>query len=181
MPGKTVYLGLGSNVGQREEMLQTAIDRLHSPALRIERVSSIYETEPQGRRNQRWFLNLVAEARTDLFPRQLLGRIASIERQLGRRRMLADGPRTIDIDILFFGGFIVDTPELTIPHQRLAERRFVLAPMVELAPELRDPVTRRTMRELLAATSGQTVRRVKVQVAVRAQPSASGSFSPNVQ
>jgi len=104
--GKTIYLGLGSNVGNREEMLQTAIDRLHSADLRIERVSSVYETEPQGRRNQRWFLNLVAEARTDLFPRQLLGRIAKIEQQLGRRRMLANGPRTIDIDILFFGGFV---------------------------------------------------------------------------
>lgn len=168
MLGKTVYLGLGSNVGQREEMLQTAIDRLHSPELRILRVSSVYETEPQGRRNQRWFLNLVAEARTDLFPRQLLGRIARIERQLGRRRMLANGPRTIDIDILFFGGVIVETPELTIPHPRLAERRFVLAPMVELAPDLRDPVTRRTMRDLLPATAGQGVKRVEVHVTVRA-------------
>lgn len=164
MLGKTVYLGLGSNVGNREEMLQTAIDRLHSRELRIERVSSVYETEPQGRRNQRWFLNLVAEARTDLFPRQLLGRIAKIEQQLGRRRMLANGPRTIDIDILFFGGFVVETPELTIPHPRLAERRFVLAPLVELAPELRDPVTRRTMRDLLAATAGQAVKKVEVQV-----------------
>ena len=166
MLGKTVYLGLGSNVGNRERMLQTAIDRLHSADLRIERVSSVYETEPQGRRNQRWFLNLVAEARTDLFPRQLLGRIARIEQQLGRRRMLANGPRTIDIDILFFGGFIVETPELTIPHPRLAERRFVVAPMAELAPELRDPVTRRTMRELLPATAGQAVKRVEVQVTV---------------
>jgi 2-amino-4-hydroxy-6-hydroxymethyldihydropteridine diphosphokinase len=163
---KTVYLGLGSNVGEREEMLQTAIDRLHSADLRIERVSSVYETEPQGRRNQRWFLNLVAEARTDLFPRQLLGRIARIEQQLGRRRMLVNGPRTIDIDILFFGGFVVETPELTIPHPRLAGRRFVLAPMVELAPELRDPVTRRTMRELLLATAGQGVKRVEAQVRV---------------
>ena len=166
MLGKTVYLGLGSNVGDREEMLQTAINRLHSPDLRIQRVSSVYETEPQGRRNQRWFLNLVAEARTDLFPRQLLGRIARIEQQLGRRRMLANGPRTIDIDILFFGGFIVETPALTIPHPRLAERRFVLAPMVELAPELRDPVTRRTMSELLLSTAGQRVKRVEVQVTV---------------
>jgi 2-amino-4-hydroxy-6-hydroxymethyldihydropteridine diphosphokinase len=162
--GKTVYLGLGSNVGEREEMLQAALDRLHSRELRIERISSVYETEPQGRRNQRWFLNLAAEARTDLFPRQLLGRIAKIERELGRRRMLANGPRTIDIDILFFGGFVVDTPELTIPHPRIAERRFVLAPMVELAPDLRDPVTRRTMRELLAATVGQDVKKVDVQV-----------------
>ncbi|PYT33204.1 MAG: 2-amino-4-hydroxy-6-hydroxymethyldihydropteridine diphosphokinase [Acidobacteria bacterium] len=167
MLGKTVYLGLGSNVGNREEMLQTAIDRLHSADLRIERVSSVYESEPQGRRNQRWFLNLVVDARTDLFPRQLLGRIARIEQQLGRRRMLANGPRTIDIDILFFGGFIVETPELTIPHPRLAERRFVLAPMVELAPELRDPVTRRTMRELLPATAGQGVRKIDAKVTVR--------------
>jgi 2-amino-4-hydroxy-6-hydroxymethyldihydropteridine diphosphokinase len=162
--GKTVYLGLGSNVGNREEMLQMAIDRLHSRELRIERISSVYETEPQGRRNQRWFLNLVAEARTDLFPRQLLGRIAKIEQELGRRRMLANGPRTIDIDILFFGGFVVETPQLTVPHPRLAERRFVLEPMVELAPELRDPVTRRTMRDLLAATVGQGVKKVRVQV-----------------
>jgi 2-amino-4-hydroxy-6-hydroxymethyldihydropteridine diphosphokinase len=161
---KTVYLGLGSNVGEREEMLQAALDRLHSRELRIERISSVYETEPQGRRNQRWFLNLAAEARTDLFPRQLLGRIAKIERELGRRRMLANGPRTIDIDILFFGGFVVDTPELTIPHPRIAERRFVLAPMVELAPELRDPATRRTMRELLAATVGQDVKKVDVRL-----------------
>jgi 2-amino-4-hydroxy-6-hydroxymethyldihydropteridine diphosphokinase len=162
--GKTVYLGLGSNVGNREEMLQAAIDRLHSRELRIERVSSVYETEPQGLRNQRWFLNLVAEAKTDLFPRQLLGRIGKIERELGRRRMLANGPRTIDIDILFFGGFVMETPALTIPHPRIAERRFVLAPMVELAPDLRDPVTRRTMRELLAATVGQDVKKVDVQV-----------------
>src|SRR5258708_4808866 len=145
-------------------MLQRAIDRLHSRELRIVRVSSVYETEPQGRRNQRWFLNLVAEARTDLFPRQLLGRIAKIEQELGRRRMLANGPRTIDIDILFFGGFVVETPALTIPHPRIAERRFVLAPMVELAPDLRDPVTRRTMRELLAAMVGQDVKKVDVEL-----------------
>lgn len=164
MSGKTVYLGLGSNVGEREEMLQAAIDRLHSRELRIERISSVYETEPQGWRSQRWFLNLVAEARTDLFPRQLLGRIAKIEQELGRRRMLANGPRTIDIDILFFGGFVMETPELTIPHPRIAERRFVLEPMVELAPALRDPVSGRAMRDLLAATAGQGVKKVDVLV-----------------
>ena len=145
-------------------MLQAAIDRLQSRELRILRVSSVYETEPQGRRNQRWFLNLVVEAETDLFPRQLLGRIGKIEQQLGRRRMLANGPRTIDIDILFYGNFVVETPELKIPHPRFAERRFVLAPMVELAPELRDPVSRRTMRELLPGTAGQGVRRVESRV-----------------
>jgi 2-amino-4-hydroxy-6-hydroxymethyldihydropteridine diphosphokinase len=164
---KTVYLGLGSNVGERTENLQAAIDGLHSAGLRITRLSSVYETEPQGRRNQRWFLNLVAEAETDLFPRQLLARIAKIERQLGRRRMLENGPRTIDIDILFFGNFTIRSPELTIPHPRFAERRFVLAPMVELAPEFRDPVTRRTMRELLPGTAGQTVRKVDFRSVIR--------------
>jgi 2-amino-4-hydroxy-6-hydroxymethyldihydropteridine diphosphokinase len=145
-------------------MLQAAIDRLQSRELRILRASSIYETEPQGRRNQRWFLNLVVEAETDLFPRQLLGRIARIEQQLGRRRMLANGPRTIDIDILFYGSSVVETRELKIPHPRFAERRFVLAPMVELAPDLRDPVSRRTMRELLPATAGQGLRKVESRV-----------------
>src|SRR5947207_9458580 len=112
-------------------MLQTAIDRLHAPELQIKRVSPVYKSEPREQRNQRWFLNLVVEAETDLFPRQLLARIAKIEQQLGRRRVVAKGPRTIDIDILFYGNFKVDTPELTIPHPRFSERRFVLAPMVE--------------------------------------------------
>jgi 2-amino-4-hydroxy-6-hydroxymethyldihydropteridine diphosphokinase len=158
---KTVYLGLGSNIGNSQQMLQAAIDRLDSSDLRVRRVSSVYKTEPQERRNQHWFLNAAVEAETDLFPRQLLARIAKIEQQLGRRRMLANGPRTIDIDILFYGSFIVQTPELTIPHPRLGERRFVLAPMAELAPDLRDPVTHRTMRDLLAATAGQAVRKIE--------------------
>ena len=177
MSGKTVYLGLGSNVGDREQTLQAAIDRLQSPELRITRVSSVYETEPQQRRNQRWFLNLVVEAETDLFPRQLLGRIARIEQQLGRRRLLANGPRTIDIDILFYGSFVVATPGLQIPHPRFAERRFVLAPMAELAPELRDPRTRRTMREMLPATAGQGVRKVKFQPVVRGEGSPAAALN----
>jgi len=148
-------------------MLQTAIDSLNSRELRIRRLSSVYETEPRERRNQRWFLNLVAEAETELFPRQLLKRVARIEQDMGRRRMLANGPRNIDIDILFFGGFAVDTPELKIPHPRFAERRFVLEPLAELAPELRDPVSRRTIRELLAATAGQSVRMVEFRPVIR--------------
>ena len=164
MSGKIVYLGLGSNVGEREQNLQAAVDRLRSGELRLKRLSSVYETEPQGIRNQRWFLNVVAEAETDLFPRQLLGRIVKIERELGRRRGIENGPRTIDIDILFFGNAIVQTGELVIPHPRFAERRFVLAPMVELAPDLRDPVSRRTMRELLPGTAGQAVKPVEFRV-----------------
>jgi 2-amino-4-hydroxy-6-hydroxymethyldihydropteridine diphosphokinase len=157
---KTVFLGLGSNVGDRERMLQAAIDQLHAPDLFLVRLSSVYETEPMDVPNQPWFLNLVAEARTELFPLQLLARISKIEQQLGRRRLAPKGPRTIDIDILFYGNFVVRTAALAIPHQRLAERRFVLAPMVELAPELRDPLSRKTMRELLGAVAGQAVRKM---------------------
>jgi 2-amino-4-hydroxy-6-hydroxymethyldihydropteridine diphosphokinase len=148
-------------------MLQAAVDRLHSRELCITRVSTVYETEPQGLRDQRWFLNAVAEAQTDLFPRQLLGRIVKIERELGRRRGIEHGPRTIDIDILLFGNSVVKTGELTIPHPRFAERRFVLAPMAELAPELRDPVSHRTIRELLTGTAWQGVRQVEFRVVLR--------------
>ncbi|SRR5579871_133419 len=160
---KTVYLGLGSNVGDREQMLQAALDLLHRQEVRIARVSSVYETEPMDVHGQRWFLNLVAEARTELFPRQLLSRVGKIEQELGRRRTIPKGPRTIDIDILLFGNAVVRTPALTIPHASLAERRFVLAPLVELAPDLRHPVSRQSMRELLGAVAGQTVRKVEFQ------------------
>jgi 2-amino-4-hydroxy-6-hydroxymethyldihydropteridine diphosphokinase len=158
---KTVYLGLGSNVGDREAALQAAVDELHSREVSVRRLSSVYETEPMDLAGQRWFLNLVAEAETDLFPLQLLARIAKIEQRLGRRRMVAKGPRTIDIDILLYGDFIIRTPKLVIPHERLTERRFVLVPLVELTPELRDPVSRRALRDLLGAVSGQVVRKVE--------------------
>lgn len=157
---KTVYLGLGSNVGDREAMLQAALSELQAGGVRVARVSSVYATEPMERLDQRWFLNLVAEAQTDLFPMQLLARIGTIEKELGRKRIVANGPRTIDIDILFYGNSVVKTPSLTIPHPRFAQRRFVLAPMAELAPDFRDPISRRPMRELAAATLGQSVRKV---------------------
>jgi len=160
---KTVYLGLGSNIGDREALLQAAIDELHKEEVRILRASQVYETEPVDLQQQRWFLNLVVEARTDLFPMQLLARIGKIEQQLGRRRMVAKGPRTIDIDILFYGNFIVRTPKLVIPHERFAERRFVLAPLAELAPELRDPVTHRSIRELLGKVASQGMRKTDFQ------------------
>jgi 2-amino-4-hydroxy-6-hydroxymethyldihydropteridine diphosphokinase len=156
---KVVYLGLGSNIGDREALLQSALDALNRPDLRLRRASSLYETEPIGLRDQRWFLNLAAEFETDLFPRQLLHRIQRIEKQLGRKRIVVNGPRTIDIDILLYGSFIVATDELEIPHPRYRERRFTLAPLAELQPDLRDPVTGQSMSELLAALRGQTVRR----------------------
>jgi 2-amino-4-hydroxy-6-hydroxymethyldihydropteridine diphosphokinase len=157
---KTVYLSLGSNVGDREAMLQAAIDELHAPDLRVVHVSPVYETEPMDVPNQRWFLNLVLEGQTDLFPKQLLARIQKIEQRLGRRRTTPKGPRTIDIDIVFYGNFVIRTPSLVIPHERFAQRSFVLTPMVELAPNLRDPVSRRSMRDLLAQTTRQTVRMI---------------------
>jgi 2-amino-4-hydroxy-6-hydroxymethyldihydropteridine diphosphokinase len=160
---KTVYLGLGSNLGDREAMLQAAIGQLQASDLSVLRLSSVYETEPMDLPSQPWFLNLVVEAKTDLFPLQLLARTARIEQNLGRRRTRPKGPRPIDIDILLYGNFVVRTAALVIPHQRLAERRFVLAPLAELAPELRDPVSRRTVRELLGAVAGQIVRKVDFQ------------------
>lgn len=157
---KTAYLSLGSNSGDRGAALQEAIRLLDAPDLQVRRVSSIWETEPQERRDQPWFLNLVLKAETSLMPRQLLARVQKIERQLGRKRLAPKGPRTMDIDILLYGKFVIESPELVVPHLKLAERRFVLEPMCELAPELRHPVLRRTMRELLAGTLGQAVRRI---------------------
>jgi 2-amino-4-hydroxy-6-hydroxymethyldihydropteridine diphosphokinase len=157
---KTVYLGLGSNIGDREATLQSALHALESPRLHIRRVSPVYETEPMDVPGQPWFLNMVAEAETDLFPKQLLHHTAKVEAQLGRRRITPKGPRTIDIDILLFGNAVVTTPALEIPHPRFRARRFVLAPLADLAPDLRDPVTRKTVRELLGELRGQAVRKI---------------------
>jgi 2-amino-4-hydroxy-6-hydroxymethyldihydropteridine diphosphokinase len=159
---KTVYLGLGSNLGDREAMLQAALQALESPQLHVLRLSPVYETEPIDAPGQQWFLNQVAEAETGLFPLQLLRRTAKVEIQLGRRRVARNGPRTIDIDILLFGKSVVRAPSLEIPHPRFRCRRFVLAPLADLAPELRDPVTRKTVRELLGELRGQVVRKITI-------------------
>jgi 2-amino-4-hydroxy-6-hydroxymethyldihydropteridine diphosphokinase len=156
---KQVYLSLGSNIGDREANLRGAIERLSAPDLRVLRESPIYETEPVGYTGQRWFLNLVVEAETALFPMQLLARTGKIERELGRVRTVPNGPRTIDIDILLYGNAVVRTAPLEIPHSRMNERRFVLAPLADLAPDLRPPLTRHTVRQLLEAAPPQTVRR----------------------
>jgi 2-amino-4-hydroxy-6-hydroxymethyldihydropteridine diphosphokinase len=155
---KTIYLSLGSNVGGREHNLRTAIDRLRAPDLHILRTSPVYETEPMDYTAQRWFLNLVVEAETRLFPKLLLSRIARIEHELGRVRTVAKGPRTIDIDILLYGRAVVESATLEIPHPRMAERRFVLAPLADLVPHLRHPVTHKTVREMLDAAPVQKVR-----------------------
>ena len=161
---KTAYLGFGSNIGDRERHLETALDRLAASGVRIVRVSSLYETEPVGLKAQRWFLNLAAEIETDLFPMQLLSRISKIEQALGRVRTVRNGPRTLDIDILLYGKAVVRSAKLEIPHPRIAERRFVLAPLAELAPDLRHPVTHQTIRAMLEAAPAQTVRRLDLKL-----------------
>ncbi len=157
---KTIYLSLGSNIGDRECHLRTAIERLNAGEVQVLRVSPVYETEPVDYTDQRWFLNLVVEAETELFPMQLLSRVAKIERALGRVRTTPKGPRTIDIDILLYGSVVMRTDELEIPHPRFRDRRFTLAPLAELNPGLRDPVSGRTMAEMLAALTGQTARKI---------------------
>jgi len=156
---KNVFLSLGSNIGEREAQLRDAIRRLEAAGVQMIRESSVYETEPQDLHDQPWFLNLVLEVETRLSPIQLLTAIQAIEESMGRKRDVPKGPRSIDIDILLYGVAIVETEDLQIPHPRLAQRRFVLEPLAELAPDLQHPRSGRTMRELLRDVQGQDVRR----------------------
>jgi 2-amino-4-hydroxy-6-hydroxymethyldihydropteridine diphosphokinase len=135
----TVYLSLGSNVGNREGNLRQAIAALPPSGVTVKQVSSIYETEPVDYLDQPWFLNCVLEAETDLEPPALLGTLRSIESQLGGQKKFAKGPRKIDLDILLYGEETIATPELQVPHPRMLQRRFVLTPLSELAPNLKHP------------------------------------------
>lgn len=158
--GNAFYLSLGSNVGDRKGYLLQAIGRLREHGLYCA-LSSFYETEPVEVTDQGWFLNCAVGLDSSETPAQLLADILSIEKAMGRERIQKKGPRTIDIDILLCGDVIVDTPDLTIPHPAMAQRRFVLEPLAEIAPEARHPVLKRTIRELLAALPpGQQVRRI---------------------
>src|SRR5678815_4948107 len=156
---KTAYLGLGSNLGDRQANLDDAVRRLASERVTVKRRSSIWETAPRDVLDQPWFLNQVIEVETDLFPRQLFQHIQRIEREMGRLKRIPKGPRPIDLDILLYGNAVVKSPDLEIPHPRMTERRFVLAPLAELAPDLRHPVVKRTIRELLADVAGQSATR----------------------
>jgi 2-amino-4-hydroxy-6-hydroxymethyldihydropteridine diphosphokinase len=155
---KRAYLSLGSNLGERDENLERALTLLEREEIRLMARSSVYETEPRDVTGQPWFLNMAVACETRLFPLQLLTAALRIEREMGRVRRLPRGPRLIDIDILLLGNTIVHTPRLTIPHPRMLERRFVLEPLLEIAPELLHPVTKRPLREYLNGVKAQKVR-----------------------
>jgi 2-amino-4-hydroxy-6-hydroxymethyldihydropteridine diphosphokinase len=161
---KTAFLGLGSNVGDREAYLREAVKHLESEEVRVLRRSSLYETAPQELLDQPWFLNAVVQVETTLFPMQLLARVRQIERDMGRRRVTPKGPRNIDIDILFYGRVVMATAELEVPHPRIAQRRFVLDPLAEIAPDFRHPLTGKTANEMLNALEPQGVRRLAVSL-----------------
>jgi 2-amino-4-hydroxy-6-hydroxymethyldihydropteridine diphosphokinase len=139
MPAQVVYLSLGSNVGDREANLRAAIAALAGVGVRVRRVSSIYETEPVDYLEQGWFLNCVVEAETELPALELLRALRGIEAAMGSKKLIAKGPRLIDMDILLYGSETIATAELQVPHPRMHLRRFVLVPLAEIAAGLRHP------------------------------------------
>jgi 2-amino-4-hydroxy-6-hydroxymethyldihydropteridine diphosphokinase len=143
-----IYLGLGSNMGDRWENLRRALYLL-SQKIHINRVSPVYDTAPVGNTEQPRFLNIVCEAITSLPPLKLLVLVKGIEIEIGRKPDLPDSPRPIDIDILFYGDQIINTPKLVIPHDKLAERAFVLVPLADIAPKLVHPVKKKNIQKLL--------------------------------
>ena len=146
----TVYIALGSNVGDREANLRRAIQLIEHSGVAITKLSSLYETEPVGYLDQSWFLNAVLEATTGLPPERLLSALRGIESQMGSSKPFPNGPRLIDLDILLYGDSVIDTPALQVPHPRMLQRNFVLAPLAEIAPQLRHPSWSATIANIYA-------------------------------
>ena len=151
-----VYLSLGSNIGDREKNIARAIGALDARGLRVMGQSSLYETEPLEIRDQAWFLNCAIAIETELAPQPLMAILLEIEREMGRDRRVPKGPRLIDIDILLYGSKVVREPGLEIPHPRMAERKFVLVPLAEIAGEANHPVSMMTIAEMLEATADRS-------------------------
>ena len=152
-----VYLSLGSNLGDRDKNLRDAIAALPKAGIEVTRISSVYETEPVDYLDQPWFVNMAAEAETELAPAALLQALRGIERQMDSKKLIAKGPRLIDMDILLYGDEVIDTPELQVPHTRMHLRRFVLEPLAEIAPNLQHPVLGLNVSEMLAQTPDKSV------------------------
>ncbi len=148
----TTYLSLGSNKGDRAHYIARAIEALGANGIKVMRQSRLFETEPVETTSKAWFLNCVVEAETELLPPQLMHTLLDIERSLGRRRRVLRGPRFIDMDVLLYDDGVVSTGQLVIPHPRMAQRRFVLVPFAEIAPEARHPVLKKSIAELLEET-----------------------------
>ena len=168
---RTVYLSLGSNLGNREANLRAALGALPGVGVKVVRVSSFYETEPVDFLDQPWFLNCVAEAETTLEPLALLRSLQTIEAKMGSKKEFAKGPRLIDLDVLLYADETIMAAELQVPHPRMHLRRFVLVPLVEIAPNLRHAGWSGTASELLqrAADAGQ-VRRFEPSPQPRPEP-----------
>lgn len=149
-----VYLALGSNLGDRESALETAIERL-SPAVVVEKRSHIYQTAPMYVTDQPAFLNMVIGGQTALKPLALLDFLKNLEREIGRIPSMVNGPRAIDLDILYFGEDVRDSDRLVLPHPRIAERAFVLVPLADIAPDLVDPRSGMAVQDLCDAVSGK--------------------------
>lgn len=150
MMRRIAYISLGSNLGDRSWNIQQAIDYLYAcPQVKILKISSLYRTEPWGEKDQAEFLNAVIKLQTDLGPEALHRYLQEIEYKLHRKRNKKWGPRTIDLDILFFGKILIDEVDLKVPHPEIADRAFVLIPLAEIAPKLYHPVLKKTIATLL--------------------------------
>ena len=153
----TIYLALGSNLGDRSANLRSAIAAL-SPAVQVLQESPFYETEPWGLTDQPAFLNMVLKGETSLIPLELLRQLKNLETGLGRQPGVRWGPRLIDMDILFYDNLVLNTPQLVIPHPRLHERAFVLVPLADIAPDLLHPVLGKTIRQLLEQVDASDIK-----------------------